>query len=176
MALKHHNLKHHQFHSLRYTSATLLLNSGVNIRKVQERLGHGSPKRHRSIFTVFTKLANRRLAHCSPCSLYSKPLIIPPQCPNSVQDRFRNENTLFSLISENSVFSCILIGGAYGIRTRDPHTARGRKTVSFCFVSLCFARFYTVFLLYRLIRFHSISNHPRPNRVQDASKKTLYNL
>ena len=42
--LKRHDLKHHKFHSLRHTSATLLLYSGVNIRQVQERLGHGSLK------------------------------------------------------------------------------------------------------------------------------------
>lgn len=42
--LKRHNLPHHKFHSLRHTSATLLLYSGVNIRQVQERLGHGSLK------------------------------------------------------------------------------------------------------------------------------------
>lgn len=42
--LKRHNLPHHKFHALRHTSATLLLYSGVNIRQVQERLGHGSLK------------------------------------------------------------------------------------------------------------------------------------
>ena len=42
--LERHNLPHHKFHSLRHTSATLMLYSGVNIRQVQERLGHGSLK------------------------------------------------------------------------------------------------------------------------------------
>ncbi len=42
--LERHELPHHKFHSLRHTSATLLLYSGVNIRQVQERLGHGSLK------------------------------------------------------------------------------------------------------------------------------------
>ena len=42
--LKRHNLPHHKFHALRHTSATLLLYSGVNIKQVQERLGHGSLK------------------------------------------------------------------------------------------------------------------------------------
>ena len=42
--LKRHDLPHHKFHCLRHTSATLLLYSGVNIRQVQERLGHGSLK------------------------------------------------------------------------------------------------------------------------------------
>ncbi|MBQ8922114.1 MAG: site-specific integrase [Oscillospiraceae bacterium] len=42
--LARHDLPHHKFHSLRHTSATLLLYSGVNVRQVQERLGHGSLK------------------------------------------------------------------------------------------------------------------------------------
>lgn len=40
--LKRHNFQHKKFHSLRHSSATLLLYGGVNIRQVQERLGHGS--------------------------------------------------------------------------------------------------------------------------------------
>jgi len=39
--LKRNQLKHHKFHCLRHTSATLLLYGGVNIKQVQERLGHG---------------------------------------------------------------------------------------------------------------------------------------
>lgn len=39
--LKKNNLKHRKFHSLRHTSATLLLYGGVNIKQVQSRLGHG---------------------------------------------------------------------------------------------------------------------------------------
>ena len=38
--LKKHNLKHRKLHSLRHTSATLLLYGGINIRQVQQRLGH----------------------------------------------------------------------------------------------------------------------------------------
>lgn len=33
-------LKHRKFHSLRHTSATLLLYGDVNLKQVQERLGH----------------------------------------------------------------------------------------------------------------------------------------
>ena len=40
--LKKYGLKHRKFHSLRHTSATLLLYGGVNIKQVQERLGHGN--------------------------------------------------------------------------------------------------------------------------------------
>ncbi len=36
-----HGLKHRKFHSLRHTSATLLLYGGVNLKQVQARLGHG---------------------------------------------------------------------------------------------------------------------------------------
>lgn len=39
--LKKHGLKHRKFHSLRHTSATLLLYAGIDIRNVQGRLGHG---------------------------------------------------------------------------------------------------------------------------------------
>ena len=40
--LRKYDLPHHKFHSLRHTSATLLLCEGMNVRQVQERLGHGS--------------------------------------------------------------------------------------------------------------------------------------
>lgn len=39
--LDRNGLKHRKFHSLRHTSATLLLYGGVNIKQVQGRLGHG---------------------------------------------------------------------------------------------------------------------------------------
>ena len=39
--LERHGLRHRKFHSLRHTSATLLLYAGVNIKQVQGRLGHG---------------------------------------------------------------------------------------------------------------------------------------
>lgn len=39
--LERNNLKHRKFHCLRHTSATLLLYGGVNLKQVQERLGHG---------------------------------------------------------------------------------------------------------------------------------------
>lgn len=39
--LDRNGLRHRKLHSLRHTSATLLLYGGVNIRQVQERLGHG---------------------------------------------------------------------------------------------------------------------------------------
>ncbi len=42
--LDRNGLKHRKFHSLRHTSATLLLYGGVNIKQVQERLGHGNIK------------------------------------------------------------------------------------------------------------------------------------
>lgn len=41
LKLVDYNLKHRKLHSLRHTSATLLLYGGVNIKQVQERLGHG---------------------------------------------------------------------------------------------------------------------------------------
>lgn len=40
--LKKYGMNHRKFHSLRHTSATLLLYGGVNIKQVQERLGHSN--------------------------------------------------------------------------------------------------------------------------------------
>ncbi|MCM1008070.1 MAG: site-specific integrase [Ruminococcus flavefaciens] len=42
--LEKNGLNHRKFHALRHTSATLLLYGGVNIKQVQERLGHGDLK------------------------------------------------------------------------------------------------------------------------------------
>lgn len=42
--LRKNGFKHKKFHALRHTSATLLLSGGVNIKQVQERLGHGNIK------------------------------------------------------------------------------------------------------------------------------------
>ena len=38
--LKRNGFKHHKFHALRHTSATLLLYGGRNIKAVSGRLGH----------------------------------------------------------------------------------------------------------------------------------------
>ncbi len=42
--LKKHGFRHRKFHSLRHTSAALLLYGGANVKQVQERLGHGDLK------------------------------------------------------------------------------------------------------------------------------------
>ena len=39
--LERHGFQHRKFHSLRHTSATLLLYGGVSLKQVQGRLGHG---------------------------------------------------------------------------------------------------------------------------------------
>lgn len=39
--LSRHGFRHRKFHSLRHTSATLLLYGGVSLKQVQGRLGHG---------------------------------------------------------------------------------------------------------------------------------------
>lgn len=38
--LERNGLEHHTFHSLRHTSATLLLYDGAKLKTVQEQLGH----------------------------------------------------------------------------------------------------------------------------------------
>lgn len=40
--LKKHNLRYIKFHTLRHTSATLLINQGVHAKIISERLGHGN--------------------------------------------------------------------------------------------------------------------------------------
>ena len=48
------NYKKIDFHSLRHTHATLLLSSGVNIKAVQERLGHKKPNITLDVYTHVT--------------------------------------------------------------------------------------------------------------------------
>lgn len=48
------NYKEIDFHSLRHTHATLLLSSGVNIKAVQERLGHKKPNITLDVYTHVT--------------------------------------------------------------------------------------------------------------------------
>lgn len=62
--LEKNGLKHRKFHSLRHTSATLLLYGGVNIKQVQERLGHGDIE---NIYTILQKLMNRQRTFCRIC-------------------------------------------------------------------------------------------------------------
>ncbi|MFE6799891.1 tyrosine-type recombinase/integrase [Paenibacillus chitinolyticus] len=40
--LKKNNLRYIKFHTLRHTSATLLINQGVHAKIISERLGHGN--------------------------------------------------------------------------------------------------------------------------------------
>jgi site-specific recombinase XerD len=50
-------------HSLRATTATLLLDAGVDIRKVQELLGH----RHVITTQIYDKRRRTRKAHLTTC-------------------------------------------------------------------------------------------------------------
>ena len=58
--LKRHNLKHRKLHSLRHTSATLILYGGVNIRQVQARLGHSEIELHKIICIASPRRTGRR--------------------------------------------------------------------------------------------------------------------
>ncbi|WP_310940186.1 tyrosine-type recombinase/integrase [Clostridium sp. SHJSY1] len=49
------NYKHFDYHSLRHTHATMLLNAGANIKAVQERLGHKKADITLQIYTHVTE-------------------------------------------------------------------------------------------------------------------------
>lgn len=72
--LSKYGLPHHKFHSLRHTSATLLLCAGMNVRQVQERLGHGSI-RTTQIYLHSIQEADKQCADAlrSVCITQSKP-------------------------------------------------------------------------------------------------------
>ncbi|WP_029277545.1 tyrosine-type recombinase/integrase [Carnobacterium jeotgali] len=49
--LKRNNLRHIRFHDLRHTNATWLLSQNVNIKVIQERLGHSDIKTSMNVYT-----------------------------------------------------------------------------------------------------------------------------
>lgn len=57
--LKKHGLPHLNFHGLRHTSATLLINEGVNIKAVSSRLGHARTSTTVDIYAKALRSADR---------------------------------------------------------------------------------------------------------------------
>jgi integrase len=47
------------FHDLKHTAGTALLEEGVNVKTAQERLGHASPRTTLAIYAQATKEAQR---------------------------------------------------------------------------------------------------------------------
>ncbi|AUI36113.1 site-specific integrase [[Bacillus] caldolyticus] len=62
--LKRNNLRYIRPHDLRHTSATIMLNNGVNYKTVSERLGHSSTRITFDFYVHRTKEADRSAAEC----------------------------------------------------------------------------------------------------------------
>ncbi|WP_312894945.1 site-specific integrase [Paenibacillus eucommiae] len=60
--LKKNNLRYIKFHSLRHTSATLLINQGVHAKIISERLGHGNIQVTMNIYGFALRSADRAAA------------------------------------------------------------------------------------------------------------------
>ncbi len=61
-----------RWHDLRHTSATLLLESGVDMKTVQERLGHASMNTTSNIYSHVTEKMNREATDILSNNLFSK--------------------------------------------------------------------------------------------------------
>ncbi|WP_200411960.1 site-specific integrase [Virgibacillus salexigens] len=57
--LKRHNLKYIKIHSLRHTSATILINKGIDAKPIQERLGHADIQTTVNIYSHLYKETNQ---------------------------------------------------------------------------------------------------------------------
>lgn len=60
--IKKHDLPKIRLHDLRHTSATMLINAGVNVRAVASRLGHANPNVTLSVYSHALKSADRQAA------------------------------------------------------------------------------------------------------------------
>ena len=56
-------LPHFNFHDLKHTAGTALLEEGVNIKTAQERLGHANPRTTLAVYAQATKEADREAAN-----------------------------------------------------------------------------------------------------------------
>ena len=58
--VKRHHLPNMSPHDLRHTAATLALESGANLKDVQQLLGHADPSTTMAFYTGVTEEAQRR--------------------------------------------------------------------------------------------------------------------
>jgi integrase len=54
--LKRHNLKQIQLHDLRHSAASLLLEEGVDLKTIQERLGH---KKYQTTADIYAHISEK---------------------------------------------------------------------------------------------------------------------
>ncbi len=57
--IKRNNLKKITFHQLRHTSASILINEGINLKEVSSRLGHSKPSTTMDIYSHVLKTADK---------------------------------------------------------------------------------------------------------------------
>jgi integrase len=60
--LKRHGLPHLNFHGLRHTGATLLINQGIPLKNVSGRLGHADISTTGNIYSHYLKSADKAIA------------------------------------------------------------------------------------------------------------------
>lgn len=60
--IKRHGLKHIRLHDLRHTAATLLIDAGVGLKAIQERLGHTKYQTTADLYAHVTKKVSRETA------------------------------------------------------------------------------------------------------------------
>ncbi|KQL44589.1 integrase [Brevibacillus choshinensis] len=60
--IKRHGLKHIRLHDLRHTAATLLIDAGVGLKAIQERLGHTKHQTTADLYAHVTKKVSREAA------------------------------------------------------------------------------------------------------------------
>jgi len=60
--LKRHNLEHINFHAIRHTAATLLINQGLNVKALSARLGHANTSTTMNIYAHALQSADKQAA------------------------------------------------------------------------------------------------------------------
>jgi integrase len=57
-----HNLQHIRLHDLRHTAATILINAGLNVKAVSQRMGHANPNVTLAVYAHAYKTADQEAA------------------------------------------------------------------------------------------------------------------